>query len=63
MRNGDQPLKTYRIRVGCWETRVQARDTEEAIKLARQQLAREFPRLYDLIRNLTYTRFEIELAA
>lgn len=63
MRNYDQTLKTYRIRVGFWETRVQARDTYEAIKLARQQMAREFPRLYDVIRNLTYTRFEVETAA
>lgn len=43
--------------------RLQARDAAEAIVLARQQMARELPRLYDVIRSLTPNRFEVEAAA
>jgi hypothetical protein len=56
-------LKTYRIRVGHWEVRVAARDADEAIELARRHLAQELPRLYDVIRNLTAARFQVEAAA
>jgi hypothetical protein len=56
-------LKTYRVRVGLWEVRVKAADTGEAIQLARRQLARELPRLYDVIRTLTAMRFQVEAAA
>jgi len=59
----NQPLKTFRIRVGHWEIRLKARDAEEAIALARRQMARELPRLYDVIRNLTTNRFQVEAAA
>ncbi len=58
-----QTLKTYRIRVGHWEILLKARDADEAIALARRQMARELPRLYDVIRNLTATRFQVETAA
>ena len=58
-----QPLKTYRIRVGHWEMHVKARDSEEAIALARRQMARELPRLYDIIQKLTAARFQVEAAA
>jgi hypothetical protein len=58
-----QPLKTYHIRVGHWEICLQAHDPEEAIALARRQMARELPRLYDVIRTLTATRFQVEAAA
>lgn len=57
------PLKTYHIRVGHWEIRLQAHDPEEAITLARRQMARELPRLYDVIRTLTATRFQVKAAA
>jgi hypothetical protein len=56
-------LKTYRVRVGHWEINLQARDAEEAIQLARRQMARELPRLYDVIRTLTAARFQVEAAA
>ena len=56
------PLKTYHIRVGHWEIHLQAHDPEEAIVLARRQMARELPRLYDVIRTLTATRFQVEAA-
>jgi hypothetical protein len=56
-------LKTYSIRVGHYELRLKAHDAEEAIEMARRQLARELPRLYDVIRALTATRFEVEAAA
>jgi hypothetical protein len=58
-----QPLKSYRIRVGHWEIRLQAHNPEEAITLARRQMAQELPRLYDVIRTLTATRFQVEAAA
>jgi hypothetical protein len=61
--NDVQPLKAYRVRVGYWELRIKARDSQEAIALARRQLARELPRLYDVIRNLTLLQFQVEAAA
>jgi hypothetical protein len=54
--------KTYRIRVGHYEVRVNARDEDEAVALARRQMARELPRLYDVIRTLTTARFQVEPA-
>ncbi len=62
MTNPHEPLKTFRVRVGHWEIRIQARNGDEAIEAARRQMARELPRLYDVIRNLTPTRFQIEAA-
>ena len=59
----NNPLGTYRIRVGHWEICLKARDVDEAIQLARRQMARELPRLYDVIRNLTAARFQVEAAA
>jgi hypothetical protein len=56
-------LKTYHVRVGHWEVRVKARDCHEAVELARRHLARELPRLYDVIRNLTISQFQVEAAA
>lgn len=63
MSNENHPLKTYRIRVGHWEVCLKARDVDEAIQLARRQMARELPRLYDVIRNLTAAQFQVETAA
>jgi hypothetical protein len=56
-------LKTYRVRVGYWEISVKAHDVEEAITLARRAMARELPRLYDVITTLTANRFRVEAAA
>jgi hypothetical protein len=61
--NENHALKTYRVRVGHWEIRLTARDAEEAVELARREMARELPRLYDVIRALTATRFQVEHAA
>jgi hypothetical protein len=58
-----QLLKAYRIRVGHWEVYVRAHDCEEAIVLARRQMARELPRLYDVIQKLTSAHFQVEAAA
>jgi len=63
MTTDHRPLLTYRVRVGHLEFRVKARDATEAIALARRQLAHELPRLYDVIQNLTPTRFQVERAA
>jgi hypothetical protein len=49
--------------VGHHEIHIKARDAAEAILLARRQLGRELPRLYDVIRNLTSTQFQVEHAA
>jgi hypothetical protein len=53
---------TYRIRVGHYEVCVKARDEDEAVALARRQMARELPRLYDVICTLTTARFQVEPA-
>ena len=58
-----QSLKTYHIRVGHWGIHLQAHNPDEAIALARRQMARELPRLYDVIRALTATRFQVDVAA
>jgi hypothetical protein len=63
MPGNDATLKTYRVRVGHWEVRVNARDSEEAIVIAKRHLSRELPRLYDVIRSLTANRFQVEHAA
>jgi len=56
-------LKAFRVRVGHWEIQLKAHDAEEAIQLARRALARELPRLYDVIRALTANQFQVEAAA
>ena len=56
-------LKTYRVRVGHWEVRVKAHDSEEAVVVAKRQLGRDLPRLYDIIRSLVASRFQVESAA
>ena len=63
MTTNERSLKTYRIHVGHWEICLKARDTEDAIRLARLEMARELPRLYDVIRKLTAARFQVEAAA
>jgi len=56
------PLKRFRVRVGHWEVHVRAHDADEAVQTARREMARELPRLYDVIRSLTTTRFQVEAA-
>ena len=56
-------LMTFRVRVGHWEISVKAHSADEAIVLARREMAHELPRLYDVIRALTSTRFEVKAAA
>ena len=56
-------LSQYQVSVGHWEIRVQAYSVEEAIELARRHLSQELPRLYDVIRAMTATRFQVEAAA
>jgi len=63
MREQHDSLKAFRVRVGHWELRLKARDADEAMQLARRRLARELPRLYDVIQNLTTARFQVEAAA
>jgi hypothetical protein len=42
---------------------VRARDADEAVRIARQEMARELPRLYDVIRAMAAARFCVEAAA
>ncbi len=57
------PVEVFLVRVGHWEVRVKARDNADAIRLARRQMTNELPRLYDVIRALAATRFQVEAAA
>ena len=59
----EQPLQHFVVRVGHWEVRVRAHSAEEAIDRARLQMARELPRLYDVIRAMAAARFCVEAAA
>jgi hypothetical protein len=63
MTTDNRPLLTYRIRIGHHDFQVKARDAAEAVEIARRQLGRELPRLYDLIRNLAATRFQVDATA
>ena len=63
MNNQETLITGYRVRVGHAEVIVKARSTEEAIEFARRQLALEMPRLYDIIRALDSTQFDVRLAA
>ncbi len=56
-------LNVYRVKVGHFEIIVKAASSEEAIALARRQLALDMPRFYDIIRGLDQTRFEVRQAA
>lgn len=62
-RMSPSPLNKYRVKVGHVEIAVEAATREEAIVLARRRLAEEHPRLYDVIRALAPTRFEVRPAA
>ena len=62
MTSNHQTLEVFLVRVGHWEVRLKARDGEEAIRLARLQMARGLPRLYDVISKLTAARFQVEAA-
>jgi hypothetical protein len=63
MNTNHPPLKTFRVRVGHCELQVKANDQQEAIQIARRQLARELPRLYDVICSLTLARFQVDALA
>jgi hypothetical protein len=63
MTTDNRTLVTYRVRVGHHELRVKARDAAEAVEVARRQLARELPQLYDIICKLTESQFQVEHAA
>jgi hypothetical protein len=63
MTTDNRTLISYRVRVCHHEFRVRARDAAEAVALARRQLAQELPRLYDVIRLLEESRFQVEHAA
>jgi hypothetical protein len=63
MSNQSDVLKTFRVCIGHWELRVKAHNCDEAIAIAKKHLSRELPRLYDIIRNLTANRFQVENAA
>ena len=61
-----QPLNRtnrYRVKVGHTVVVVRGSSVEDAIAKARRQLAEELPLLYDIIRSLDRTRFEVHHAA
>ena len=53
----------YRVKVGHTVVIVRGTSVEEAIAKARQRLSEELPLLYDIIRSLDRTRFEVHRAA
>jgi hypothetical protein len=63
MNSGTETLKTYRVRVGHWEIVLKAHNADEAIEIARRAMARDLPRLYDVIRVMTANRFQVDAAA
>jgi hypothetical protein len=63
MTTDNRPLLTYRVRVAHHEFKIKAHDAAEAILLAKRQLSHELPRLYDVIRKLAESNFQVEHAA
>ena len=63
MNNHETETKNYRVKVGYAVVHVRGRTVEEAIASARQKLALEMPRFYDIIRNLDLTDFDVQHAA
>jgi hypothetical protein len=59
MNNQQQPVTVYQVRVGHSEVIVKASSSQEAIDVARRKLALEMPLLYDIIRALDATRFNV----
>lgn len=50
----------YIVTVGHSRVHVDCGDQREAIRLARQKLATEMPRLWDVIHQMDETRFRVE---
>ncbi|GIW92172.1 MAG: hypothetical protein KatS3mg110_0213 [Pirellulaceae bacterium] len=50
----------YRVRLGHLVVMVEAPNREEAIRRARRQLGREWPRLWDMIQQAAEQRFQVE---
>ena len=63
MNNHETTSAVYRVKVGHMEIVVRARSVENAIAETRRQLVRDMPRLYDIIRSLESTKFEVRPAA
>ncbi len=63
MRDQLNNLKNFHVSLGHSVVMVQAASPEDAIALARRQLALELPRLYDVIFTLTKDRFKVLQAA
>jgi len=55
----DRSLKKYRVCVGHTEVSVRCHGREEAVRLAREKLSADLPRLYDVIWKLTADRFHV----
>jgi hypothetical protein len=53
----ENDLKRYEIKLGHNRVTVQGRDVDEAIRHARAQLCRDFPRLWDVIQSMESSRF------
>ena len=51
MNTNRQALKTFLVRVGHWEIQLKAQSTRKRFSLPGWQMARELPRLYDVIRS------------
>lgn len=52
-------VRSFVVRVGHTQVRVQGKSKEEAIREARRQLSLDLPRMWDVIHSLDDSRFEI----
>lgn len=50
----------YRVRVGHLEVTVYGRSTQEAIRLARKELSRQLPRLWDVLHRIGDQQFRVD---
>ncbi|MBA2113945.1 hypothetical protein [Bremerella alba] len=51
---------TYLVRVGHNQITVVCQTAAEAIVRAKQQLRRDFPRMWDVISSLSESKFEVQ---
>jgi len=60
MQPNDSTSRTvFQVQVGHFNLTLLCRDQAEAIRLARRRLCDEFPRLWEMVHNLSTDRFRV----
>lgn len=57
----DGPVLRYRVKLGHWETQVEARSVLEAVEKGRRDFWEEWPQFYHDIMEKTWENFSVKL--